>query len=131
MINNICRNLSEKEVFLNIGAYRGFSTVCGMINTSCEVHSVDNFSEFEGPETIFYENFNKFKNENIFYIKKITKFFLKAGIKKLIFTFMMPTILMNNNIKILKLQKIFLQRIVLFILMITMKNQLLRELKIL
>ena len=60
MINYICRNLNEKEIFLNIGAYRGFTTVCGMINTKCEVHAVDNFSEFEGPEKIFYKNFSTY-----------------------------------------------------------------------
>ena len=85
MINNICRNLSEKEVFLNIGAYRGFSTVCGMINTSCEVHSVDNFSEFEGPETIFYENFNKFKNEKHFFYKEDYEVFFKSWNKEINF----------------------------------------------
>ena len=60
----------KTKYFLNIGAYRGFSTVCGMINTLCEVHSVDNFSEFGGPEKIFYSNFNKFKNEKHFFYKE-------------------------------------------------------------
>ena len=43
MFNKICRSLTKDQVFVNIGAYKGFSTISGMINTICEVHSVDNF----------------------------------------------------------------------------------------
>ena len=69
LINNICRQLRENQIFLNVGAYRGFSTASGMINTNCEVHSVDNFSEFDGPEEIFLKNFSMFKKENHFFHK--------------------------------------------------------------
>ena len=70
MINHICKNIKKDEIFLNIGAYRGFTTVCGMIDTACTVHSVDNFSEFDGPKDIFFKNFNLFKGENHFFHEK-------------------------------------------------------------
>ena len=70
MINHICKNIKKDEIFLNIGAYRGFTTVCGMIDTVCTVHSVDNFSEFDGPKDIFFKNFNLFKGENHFFHEK-------------------------------------------------------------
>ena len=85
MINYICRNLSFDQVFLNIGAYRGFSTVCGMINTKCEVHSVDNFSEFDGPEEIFNRNFLLFKKNNHFFYKNDYEIFFKNWKKKIHF----------------------------------------------
>lgn len=85
LINNICRKLNKDQVFLNIGAYRGFSTVSGMIKTSCEVHSVDNFSEFDGPEKIFLKNFNMFKKHNHFFYKKDYEEFFKQWNKKINF----------------------------------------------
>ena len=77
MINHICKNIKKDEIFLNIGAYRGFTTVCGMIDTVCTVHSVDNFSEFDGPKDIFFKNFNLFKGENHFFHEKDYELFFK------------------------------------------------------
>ena len=57
MLNKICRSLRKDQVFVNIGAYKGFSTISGMINTKCEVHSVDNFSEHDRPRRNFIEKF--------------------------------------------------------------------------
>ena len=85
MINNICRTFDQNQIFLNIGAYRGFSTVSGMINTSCEVHSVDNFSEFDGPEEILLRNFNTFKKSNHFFHKMDYLKFLENWNKKINF----------------------------------------------
>ena len=70
IFNKICRSLTKEQVFLNIGAYKGFSTVSGMINTECEVHSVDNFSEYDKPEEIMMKNFNLFKKDNHFFYKQ-------------------------------------------------------------
>ena len=44
IINQICKSLDSKGVYLNIGVWRGFSMFAGMINTECEVYGVDNFS---------------------------------------------------------------------------------------
>ena len=46
LINRICKNLSKNQVYLNIGCWKGFSLVAGMINTQCKVIGVDNFSQF-------------------------------------------------------------------------------------
>jgi len=44
IINQICKTLGSKGVYLNIGVWRGFSMFAGMLNTNCEVYGVDNFS---------------------------------------------------------------------------------------
>ena len=44
LINQICKNLSTNDNYLNIGVWRGFSMFAGMLNTSCKVYGVDNFS---------------------------------------------------------------------------------------
>ena len=44
LINQICKNLNNNGVYLNIGVWRGFSMFAGMLNTKCEVYGVDNFS---------------------------------------------------------------------------------------
>ena len=85
IINKICRNLKSNQIFLNIGAYKGFSTVSGMINTNCEVHSVDNFSEFNAPKKIFFENFQLFKNSKHFFYEEDYEFFFKKWKKKINF----------------------------------------------
>ena len=61
IINQICKNLKKKELYVNIGVWKGFSLISGMINTICNVQGVDNFSEFDGPRDVFFDNFNKFK----------------------------------------------------------------------
>ena len=85
MFNRICRELNKDEVFVNIGAYKGFSTISGMINTCCEVHSVDNFSEYDKPEEILMKNFNLFKKDNHFFHKQDYEFFFKSWNKKIDF----------------------------------------------
>tara|TARA_B100000745_G_scaffold291250_1_gene230829 strand:+ start:807 stop:1253 length:447 start_codon:yes stop_codon:yes gene_type:complete len=44
LINQICKNLDSKKVYLNIGVWKGFSMFAGMLNTKCDVYGVDNFS---------------------------------------------------------------------------------------
>ncbi len=49
LINRICKNLSKNEIYLNIGCWKGFSLVAGMINTECKVIDDINFEEvYEG-----------------------------------------------------------------------------------
>ena len=61
IINQICKNLKKDQLYVNIGVWKGFTLISGMINTICNVQGVDNFSEFGGPKDIFLNNFNKFK----------------------------------------------------------------------
>ena len=85
MLNKICRSLRKDQVFVNIGAYKGFSTISGMINTKCEVHSVDNFSEYDKPEKIMMQNFNLFKKEHHYFYKQDYELFFKSWNKKIDF----------------------------------------------
>ena len=76
VINRICKNLSRDQLFLNIGVWKGFSLISGMINTQCEVIGIDNFSQFDGPKEIFIKNFNKYKREqHKFYEEDYLNFF--------------------------------------------------------
>ena len=65
LINQVCKNLSSNQLYLNIGCWKGFSLIAGMIDTSCEVIGVDDFSQFGGPREEFFNNFNKFRKGNI------------------------------------------------------------------
>ena len=78
IINRICKNLSKDQLYLNIGVWKGFSLVSGMINTTCEVIGIDNFSQFEGPKDFFIDNFIKYKKQNhSFYEEDYIIFFKK------------------------------------------------------
>ena len=85
MFNKICRSLRKDQIFVNIGAYKGFSTISGMINTKCEVHSLDNFSEYDKPEKIMMQNFNLFKKENHYFYNQDYELFFKTWKKKIDF----------------------------------------------
>ena len=65
LVNQICKNLSSNQLYVNIGCWKGFSLIAGMIDTSCEVIGVDDFSQFGGPREEFFNNFNKYRKENI------------------------------------------------------------------
>ena len=70
LINRICKNLSKNQVYLNIGCWKGFSLVAGMINTECKVIGVDNFSQFTGPKNDFLKNFENSKKKNHFFFEQ-------------------------------------------------------------
>jgi len=70
IINRICKNLSKNQLYLNIGCWKGFSLVAGMINTKCKVIGIDNFSQFNGPKDIFFKNFKKLKKPNHFFFEQ-------------------------------------------------------------
>ena len=67
IINQVSKNLSSDQLYLNIGCWKGFSLIAGMIDTSCKVIGVDDFSQFGGPRDEFIKNFNKYKKKNIHY----------------------------------------------------------------
>jgi len=78
IINQICKNLDNKGVYLNIGVWRGFSMLAGMLNTKCEVYGVDNFSfnyeegdsllnnttEESNTRKYFYKHFNMYQDRD-------------------------------------------------------------------
>ena len=91
LINQICKNLSSNQLYLNIGCWKGFSLIAGMIDTSCKVIGVDDFSQFGGPKDEFLKNFHKYKKENThqFYEEDYKVFFknFKKSNKKIDFYF--------------------------------------------
>ena len=46
IVNQICRKLSDDQIYLNIGCWKGFTLVSGMIDTNCKVIGVDNFARY-------------------------------------------------------------------------------------
>ena len=91
IINQICKNLDSKGIYLNIGVWRGFSMFAGMLNTNCEVYGVDNFSfdyevanvslnntmEESNARKYFYKHLNIFQNKkkHFFFDIEYKKFF--------------------------------------------------------
>ncbi len=59
IINQIASTLNENQNYVNIGCWKGFSLIAGMINTKCSVFGVDNFAWKEQGKKEFYKNFNK------------------------------------------------------------------------
>lgn len=59
IINQIASSLNENQNYVNIGCWKGFSLIAGMINTKCSVFGVDNFAWKEQGKKEFIENFNK------------------------------------------------------------------------
>ena len=84
LINQICKNLSPNQIYLNIGCWKGFSLIAGMVDTSCKVIGVDNFSQFGAPKDDFLNNFLKHKKENFheFYEEDYKVFFKNFEKKK-------------------------------------------------
>ena len=65
IINQICSELKENECYVNIGCWKGFSLIAGMINTKCSVFGVDNFAWKEFGKKDFYIISNLFYH-NVF-----------------------------------------------------------------
>ena len=70
IINRICKSLSKNQLYLNIGCWKGFSLVAGMINTQCNVIGIDNFSQFNSPKDEFFQNFQRLKKSNHFFFEQ-------------------------------------------------------------
>ena len=98
LINQICKNLNNDGVYLNIGVWRGFSMFAGMLNTNCEVYGVDNFSfnyedgnrslsntkEEFNTRNYFYKHLQMYQNENKhFFLIQIIKIFLNYGKRRI------------------------------------------------
>ena len=78
LVNQICVRLSKHQTYLNIGCWKGFTLISGMIGTSCKVIGVDNFSQFNSPKEEFFSNFKKYQNkEKHFFYDEDYKVFFK------------------------------------------------------
>ena len=79
IINKICQKLDKDENYVNIGVWKGFSLIAGILNTNCLVYGNDNFSRFDGPKEEFTKKFNLLKNEekHFFYECDYKDFFKK------------------------------------------------------
>ena len=79
IINKICQKLDKDENYVNIGVWKGFSLIAGMLNTNCLVYGNDNFSQFDSPKEEFTKKFNLLKNEekHFFYECDYKDFFKK------------------------------------------------------
>jgi len=79
VINKICQKLNNDENYVNIGVWKGFSLIAGMLNTNCSVYGNDNFSQFDGPKEEFTKKFNllKSKDKHFFYECDYKNFFTK------------------------------------------------------
>ncbi len=79
IINLIVSNLSERESFVNVGVWHGYTFLCGLINNSKKkCIGIDNFSEFGGPREEFIGRFNEMKsNTHEFYDMDYNEYFSK------------------------------------------------------
>lgn len=65
MINRGVSHMPDSEVFVNVGVWRGFTFLSGLIgNERKRCVGIDNFSEFGGPKEEFLERFNRYKGAN-------------------------------------------------------------------
>ena len=105
IVNQVCKKLSNDQIYLNIGCWKGFTLVSGMVDTNCKVIGVDNFSQFKGPKNEFYKNFENYQNkEKHFFTMRTIKFFLKNSKRKMresAFIIMMGSTHTKINMKIL------------------------------
>ena len=60
IINQIASNLDQNQNYVNIGCWKGFSLIAGMINTKCSVYGVDNFTWIDAPRKEFYDKKQKY-----------------------------------------------------------------------
>ncbi|MEI7449610.1 MAG: class I SAM-dependent methyltransferase [Desulfomonile sp.] len=77
MINRAVSELSQAEMFVNVGVWHGFTFLCGMVNNPTKICvGVDNFSEFGAPRDLFLARYNDYKGPNhYFYEMDYTEYF--------------------------------------------------------
>ena len=62
IINQIASKLSNEQTYVNIGCWKGFSLIAGMLNTKCKVFGVDNFAWQEEGKYDFYKKSSNITN---------------------------------------------------------------------
>ena len=113
VINKICKNLNEDNLYLNVGVWKGFSLIAGMINTKCDVIGIDNFSQFGGRKDLFLNKFNEYKKNNHFFYDLDYEEFFKRFEKKsrfIDFYFYDGEHSYKNQLKNLEIAKQFLKK---------------------
>jgi hypothetical protein len=58
LYNELCS--APNTVYFEVGSYKGSTLVSSLSNNSAKGYALDNWSEFGGPKTEFYENLKKF-----------------------------------------------------------------------
>jgi hypothetical protein len=62
MINRGVSQMSQKDTFVNIGVWHGFTFLSGLVaNSDKKCIGVDNFSEFGGPRNAFARRFDRYR----------------------------------------------------------------------
>ncbi len=63
---HLYNNLLNKDGirYLEIGSWKGSSACSAMYGNRAEVFCIDNWSQFSGPKSEFYRNFNAYRGEN-------------------------------------------------------------------
>ena len=82
MVNEICKSMLPTQTYLNIGVYKGLTMAAGLLNTTCNVIGVDNFSEFDGPQQEFMSNYETYKRSNSSFYNQDFRYYLKHTHKK-------------------------------------------------
>jgi hypothetical protein len=57
IIHELTKYLDPGEAYLNVGVWKGFTFLAGVLNRECTSIGVDNFSEFGGPKDEFLANY--------------------------------------------------------------------------
>jgi len=63
LIYSITQYLEADEAYVNIGVWKGFTFLAGVLNRQCMSIGVDNFSEFGGPREEFLSNYASLKHD--------------------------------------------------------------------
>jgi len=64
IINKTVAEMPEDQVYVNVGLWKGFSFLAGLVNNPLKkCIGIDNFSEFKGTKDGFMVNFEKFKSD--------------------------------------------------------------------
>lgn len=67
-INKAVAQMSDSDVFVNVGVWNGFTFLAGIVNNSQKkCIGVDNFSQFNNPKEAFLERFNRYKSPNHYF----------------------------------------------------------------
>jgi predicted O-methyltransferase YrrM len=57
IIHQLTRYLEDGESYVNVGVWKGFTFLAGVLNKDCTSIGIDNFSEFGGPKDEFLANY--------------------------------------------------------------------------
>jgi hypothetical protein len=67
IIYELTKFLEPSEVYLNVGVWRGYSFLAGVLNKDVTSIGVDNFSQFGGPKKEFMNNYQALRHEKSYF----------------------------------------------------------------